>query len=250
MLDWLRDLLFGNEINNYKESIRILNDMIKQLQTDNAEHENELVILRNDKAILEQQLHDALDEDTSTKPEWFVEGTSYRPKIYAEGEYITLQDPRQIYAYNDLLKEFAKTFKDMEHDDKLKTIWTYVIRQLYYKYDVYENWQYAPTSIERRMGDCDDGSILFLAICRVSGIKANEVFNACGWFDDGTNKFGHSFPIAKMSDGKWYVFETTLNNIPEAPKLMKGSPYKANWGLANWKFAGNILNGERNGWQI
>jgi len=99
--------------------------------------------------------------------------------------------------------------------------------------------------------NCEDGTILFLTLARISGIKADSIFNACGWFytNDG-RKFGHSFPIAKMSDGKWYVFETTLDFIPSKPMLFKGSNYSADWGVHNWKFGGMIKNKVNGKWQI
>ncbi len=90
---------------------------------------------------------------------------------------------------------------------------------------------------------CEDGTILFVTLARIAGVPADKVFNALGWFysADGRSKFGHSFPIAQMTDGKWYIFESTLDVVPKFPKLFKGSNYDAAWGVHNWKYDGQII---------
>ena len=86
--------------------------------------------------------------------------------------------------------------------------------------------------------NCEDGTCLFVTLCRIAHVPADSVFNATGWYRDGTNAYGHSYPIVKMEDGNWYIMETTIDFVPNAPKLFKGSNYDASWGYANWKITG------------
>ena len=91
---------------------------------------------------------------------------------------------------------------------------------------------------------CEDTTVLFVTLCRIAGVPSDRVFNATGWFD---NKYGHSFPIVKMEDDKWYVMETTLKFIPNKPILFKGSRYSCKFrmgigGVNNWEHKGVIKN--------
>ena len=90
----------------------------------------------------------------------------------------------------------------------------------------------------RKAGDCEDSSILFVTLCYFAGIPANRVFVAVGTIDD----YGHAFPIVKMDDGKWYVFESTLK-APQEPIALIGSRYHPSWGFLNWKYQGRAKQG-------
>ncbi len=89
---------------------------------------------------------------------------------------------------------------------------------------------------------CEDGTILFVTLSRIAGVPADKVFNALGNVYTKTGKvaFGHSWPIAQMSDGKWYIFESTLDFVPSKPMPFIGSLYSAEWGVHNWKYDGII----------
>jgi len=93
--------------------------------------------------------------------------------------------------------------------------------------------------------NCDDLTILFVTLCRIAGVPANRVFNATGWYITTTGqKLGHSFPIVKLDDGKWYVCETTWSYMrTDVPKRFLGSNYDASWGVSNWEFIGKVKPG-------
>lgn len=185
-------------------------------------------------------------------PVWLDRGKNpYKPSIqyFENGKLRNVSiDYNDIYALSDSLDELVMInhWSDLELDEKLKAIWKYIIQKISYAYDKGEAWQYPTTTYYRRRGDCEDGTILFVTLCHLADISDGDVFNACGWWtmSDGT-KIGHSFPIAKMSDGMWYVFETTIDVVPPSPKLFKGSNYTADWGVANMYYKGMIKNGNQ-----
>ena len=103
-----------------------------------------------------------------------------------------------------------------------------------------ENWRIAPETYYGGVSDCEDSTILWLTACNICGIPADRVFNATGYYKHGTQSIGHSFGVAKMTDGAWKVIETTrkLN-----PIIMKGSKYSMPLnstlnGLSNWVMSG------------
>lgn len=178
-------------------------------------------------------------------PEWLDQSQyPYLPYLSLEEGKVKLDDPKEIYASNILLYNIASQWKDLSLNAKLLAIWKFVGDALQYRYDVSEDWQFPITTYYSKFGDCEDGTILFVELCRLAGISADSVFNVCGWFyKTTTEKFGHSYPIAKMEDGQWYIFETTVHPAPTVPKLFRGSNYTGEWGLANWFMYGRIKGG-------
>jgi hypothetical protein len=162
---------------------------------------------------------------------------------------ITLS-PTHIYSSNALTKKVALNLglRDLYISDKkacARAIWKYVIDNIDYELDEGEDWRFSAITDTYGEGDCEDTTILFIDLAHEAGFKANEVFNATGYFTqkDGT-RFGHSFPILNCGDG-WYVYETTIDSLPGAPMLFLGSNYTANWGLCNWKYGGFIKIGNQ-----
>ena len=187
------------------------------------------------------------------KPIWLVDGFVYKPKINCETQTIDLTNPADIYLPTSELRDIVDSngWKTLPLDQRFVAIWKFTIDALVYSYDKPENWQFPIVTLLRRKGDCEDGTILFVTLCMLADIPADCVFNALGWFKDSSgNKFGHSYPIGKMSDGKWYIFETTIDFYPSKPLLFKGSNYDASWGCQNWAYFGAIKDGDKNGWQI
>ena len=197
-------------------------------------------INRKDEIIAElnakiKELEEQNNIDDSVIPKWLDSSQiPYEPVIETEGENVVLK-PQDIYMETASIRDIAFGWRGLSTDQKLLNIWKFVINALTYAYDKDDNWQPPIVTFARKKGDCEDGTILFIALCRVAHVRAESIFNACGLYD---GKYGHSYPVAKMSDGKWYIFETTLDNVPAAPKLFKGSNYTADWGYANWKYAG------------
>jgi transglutaminase-like putative cysteine protease len=141
------------------------------------------------------------------------------------------------------------SLKSLPKYAKVVKVWAYVINALTrYTGDKRDNWQLHPITILRGTGDCEDGVIVFLDACRMVGISASQAFNTVG-----NTSFGyHSYPIVWFDDadlvgtklegaGKgWYIFETTLDYVPTAPKKLNGSEYWCEGGLQNWLYYGNV----------
>ena len=227
--EWLKSILGCQEV-YWKSEANRLYGLCQEYDEEN-------------KRLKEQLNQNNQKWDEGTKPEWLdTSQIPYEPLIEIEGEQIKLK-PQDIYMECPTLRDIAVKWRDLSLDQKLWEIWKFVIVRLTYKYDKNENWLPPIISYVRKFGDCEDGTILFVTLARLAHVPADSIFNGCGWYTDSSgNKFGHSFPIAKMLDDKWYIFETTIDNIPTSPKLFKGSNYDGSWGMANWKFAGKGPN--------
>lgn len=183
--------------------------------------------------------------DVGIAPDWLNQAhTPYRPMVQIEGENIVL-DATDIYMESRTLRLIATPWRDLPIEKRFWEAWKFVITQVNYRYDKQENWLPPIITLTRKWGDCEDTTNLFVTLCRIAHVPADRVFNACGYMQSGDNKFGHSYPIVRMDDGKWYIMESTLKTIPGRPKLFKGSKYDCSWGVANWKFYGKLKQGDQ-----
>jgi len=191
---------------------------------------------------LQNQLDKSLNNtwDEGKLPVWLdTSKTPYIPVVKVEGETVRLK-PQDIYMESRTLRQIATPLRSLPVERRFREIWKLVIKRVSYKYDKSDNWFPPIVTWEKRTSDCEDTTILFVTLCRLAHIPADRVFNACGYYYVGGKRYGHSFPIIKLDDGKWYVAETTLDFVPNSFKLLLGSNYDCSWGLANWKFAGKI----------
>lgn len=242
MFNWLREILFGAE---WRAERQAMITQISDLREANVSLMEEIQTLREEVAKLKAV------EDIPC-PEWLdSRKTPYQPKVQVvsqSGGYESVTLPSQdIYAPSPTLESLVKSkgWKLMGHDDRLQSIWEYVCSRVDYAYDNGEAWNFPIVTNQRRKGDCEDSTILFVTLCRLSGVKGDSVFNALGWFKSSGQEFGHSWPVAKREDGKWYVYESTLSSAG-TPKLFKGNAnYFADWGLANWAFCGTLVEGNQ-----
>jgi len=228
-----------------------LNDVKLYLSNIKTElHLRNLEVARQQKEIINLKTQIPTPQLDIKKPDFLVDGYIYKPVITSEIDNFHV-DANLMYPLEGLYK-YRFIWETKSHDQKLVDIWRFVIKQVTYVFDKVESWQFPVETLARARGDCEDSTILFVALARAAGIPEDSVFNACGWWNMNDQKIGHSWPIAKMEDGKWYIFESTLDVEPKPtiPKLFKGSPYKAEWGLANWVFSGAIKDGQPIGYQI
>jgi len=64
-------------------------------------------------------------------------------------------------------------------------------------------------------GDCEDTSVLFTTLMLQSGYEAYEIFGVVYRGDELLG--GHGYAIFKDEDGKWRLFESTLDIPPDYP---------------------------------
>lgn len=240
MLNFLRNLFCGK----FKKKII-------EISQDNYLLREELSKLFLEKETLNDELK-TFTLPHVPSPQWLDDSKqAYSPPVRylsTTGKpYTTSLKQQDIYTPSKVLDDLVTSegWRRLSHNKRLKEIWYFVIDRLKYAYDFGDAWQYPQTTYYRRWGDCEDGTVLFITLCKIAGIPADSVFNACGYFDDGNNKFGHSYPVAQMEDGLWYVFETTINNKPKHPIRWKDSPYYAEWGLANHIYQGKLKDGKK-----
>lgn len=226
MCDWLKETL----CKDYRERLAEAGTNIEafRLSLNECQAEN---------TKLKAQLAPVI----AAPPAWLDTSATdtYKPSIQVEGINLIMINPCDIYATSITLELIAKEgrWADLGQDAKLDAIWRYVINALTYAYDQSENWQFPVVTVRRRQGDCEDGSILFITLCKLAKVPADRAFNCVGYW----NGYYHSFPIAQKEDGFWYVFESTLDFYPSSgAMLFKGSNYEASGGVSNWQFAGGI----------
>jgi hypothetical protein len=237
--DFIKNIFCKKDIELLQNKINVMSSQIKIIEEINNNLSKEL-----------EDLNNKIWEDNSKIPDFLdIGGYVYKPNITSDLYSISIENS-EIYAETKALQEIANSWINLQHDDKLKMIWYYVLDHIKYSFDKNENWQFPQVTLKRKYGDCEDGTILFIILCKLARVTADKVFNACGMYGNPDEKIGHSYPIAKKSDGKWYIYETTLNFKPQEPKQFKGSLYGAEWGMSNWKFSGAIKNGKENNWQV
>lgn len=223
-------ILFKNEKMKYEKTIEDLKKEISRLN-------EEIKVLK---------LKNKLFEEKGPVPIFLNESKN----IYAgsfqfvksDGKIVnyTLTDFREFYSVHYFSVEFAKKLEGKTKIEKLKAIWDFVIKAGTYERDYVDAWYLPIQTIVKKSFDCEDGTILFLSLSRACGLSSHEVFNAIG-----PTSFGyHSYPIVYLTkedgfkDG-WYIFETTLDFVPQNPKPLIGSEYWID-DIQNWHYAGTI----------
>lgn len=234
-----------NDITECKNTIQEFKD---SLANEVAECDN----VKNDLAALQEEMKPfkfAFYGSPSPIPNFLtLGGDYYKPKMEiltqsGNMEFISIE-PKDLYLPAPSTIELVTQlgWANMPHDVKLLKIWDYALRNIGYRFDFNENWQRAEATLKRGWGDCEDGTILFIVLCRIAGIPSGRVFNACGWFKGTGGQFGHSYPIAQMEDGNWYIFETTVHGISglKPVNFFTQTAYDATWGLQNWFYQGGM----------
>ncbi len=262
MFDFLRKLFCPafNDADELRERVASLNqqltDVKERLRIEESMHSTtnqNLADALHDVARLRAVLDEQDAEYDVKKPVFISEKPPYLPAIAVPDSKDSVQvfDATAIYLPTDRDKKETAALKALPKAERLKAIWQSIITpaSLVYVADDRDHWQTPYSTRFRRKGDCEDGTVWFIAKCRAAGISPLEVFNAVG-----PSKFGyHSYPIVWLSsedadvlgakgegDG-WYIFESTLDALPSKPLKLDGAPYWIDNGLANWLFAGQIL---------
>jgi hypothetical protein len=104
-----------------------------------------------------------------------------------------------------------------------------------------ENWKMPSDIFYSGIDDCDGFTTLFVTACHICNIPADRVFNATGHYKHPKGWIGHSYPICKFDDNKWYVLEGTSLRAPLLFKDNKEYKITSNNilnGLSNWNLSG------------
>ena len=108
-------------------------------------------------------------------------------------------------------------------------------------FNIGENWKMPSEIFYSGIDDCDGFTTLFVTACNICDIPADRVFNATGHYKHVTGWIGHSFPVVKFDDDKWYVLEGTSKRNPLLFKDNKEYKITQNNilnGLSNWAMSG------------
>lgn len=254
------DVLYqvGNEkVNLAMDKIRLQNK-VESLTEAASVYQNTIVSLNNSIDSLKAELAYQTTEPETEKPKYISkDGFCYAWMFQSEGEDILLKNPTHVYTRSDMLYDLVKVeeLKKLPRYQRLMKAWEFVIKAITYKYDKFDNAQLHVVSLYRKKGDCEDGAIMFLDILRMLGFSPTEVYNVVG-----NTSFGyHSYPVVWLtkediagtpveSQGEGlYIYETTLDFLPDSPKKLNGSNYWCEGGIQNWRYFGAIdLNYSKN----
>jgi len=236
-------------LDDLNQEISALTITINTIEDTYIEEKIKLDIELINLKVLVKKLEEANKEkEPIVKPEFLDDSLSYMPvvRIAAKDGDATIElMPNDIYSSNAAVDRIVatkqwQTLYKTNKKECAKKIWHYVIDRLKYNYDKEEDWRTSQITITLRKGDCEDGTILFVDLCRATGFTPDEVFNACGHFTQNGESFGHSYPILNYGEG-WFIYETTYDSMkPDEPLRFKGSNYIGDWGLANDKWYGNL----------
>ena len=134
--------------------------------------------------------------------------------------------------------EFTK-----ENDIIADSILRYVHDTIQYKIVEWDTWQFADETIKRKMGDCEDGSILMYNMMIKNGIPYWRVRLNCGKTPDG----GHCW-VTYLSevDDKWYILDWCYH-YKECTNFQKrwtfaGEQYSEIWFSWNMKYVYKLNN--------
>jgi len=113
-----------------------------------------------------------------------------------------------------LEEELQKIINDNDSDDEKATkITSYVQDNIKYVSDtslgVTEYWQLPIETFYRKLGDCEDMSILIVSLCRIAGIPAHRIKVAAGLVKTGKNAEtgGHAYPVYLKDDCEWVILD-------------------------------------------
>ncbi|HEV3412377.1 MAG TPA: DUF3857 domain-containing protein [Puia sp.] len=131
-------------------------------------------------------------------------------------------DDFEVKALYDSL--FPKGVAQLGDREKATRIYTYICHNIHYSSVPFRQGAFVPqkasVTINTRLGDCKDLSSLFVALARLSGLKANLVLvntrdNGLKSMELPSLEFNHCI-VKTWIDGKAYFLELTDNNLPFA----------------------------------
>lgn len=114
-----------------------------------------------------------------------------------------------IEGRNDpLVDEFAKEVKNVSGNLSDNLLWK-VANSVTYVKDIKEHWQSAPETLKKKMGDCEDFTILLgAAALRLGILTRYKVVSTNG------QTWDHIYPLLyEPSNKTWYAADATLDNI-------------------------------------
>jgi len=247
-----------------------LNSIIYQFENkDKVELASKIAMLENqvnedDGTIESLKTELSINGALTTARPTFIESVSlggnfYYPKKTINNTIYSLKDPRDMYVPSAKTIVWARERRKYPKLDKKMLAWEKGILGSKYVYDNGENWQTQSETEARGEGDCEDEANDVVTTAKALGVPSNEVFLAVG-----PTTFGyHAYPIMYLSYeelkelykydnslwpnkpvqipmAQWFIFEATLDILPEKPKPLIGSSYWIDAGVQNWEHYGTI----------
>ena len=188
------------ELDEVSEMYKTTKTSLKISEDAKTKYHNQVEILRSDVFELKSEVEDLNDYMDLVEDETL--------KSYLYNRYIK----KKTHKWNNIsVRDFClknnnktPTVEGATIDDKANNALKYVAEFMKYTSDDKENWQYANETVERKLGDCEDGAILMYNIMVKSGIPVWRIRLNAGDVRGG----GHCYlTYLREKDNKWFVLD-------------------------------------------
>jgi len=195
-MKWLNNLIETfNKGKDYDFLLKEHKDLQKINKDNTKRYEQEISDLLKANKILTEDLYNCEDSESKLKEYWynkFIKKVKYSYGGKDLKKYCTTQN-------SNVPLVTGKDIDTIANKALLK-----VYSMVRYTSDVKEHWQFADETVERGLGDCEDGAILMYNIMVASGVPAWRVRLNAGDVQGG----GHAYvTYLREKDSTWYVMD-------------------------------------------
>ena len=147
---------------------------------------------------------------------------------------------KKEYSTHSRIVSLLNSLNGLTNDEKAIACLRWVKNNMRYVRDidsvwkVMEHWQTPKESFNLREGDCEDGSILLIALLNLAGIPDYQYEVECGYVDGFGYKGGHAYvKYHSNTNGLTYVLDWCLGYDPRSinsrPLFNDSKVYKKTW---------------------
>lgn len=210
--------ILQDEITSLKSSLETKKEKVQDQQDRINELVNLLELQKNNKKEMQKtikeykELLEKEDEENELEKEWNNKYNkiyySYRarPLFKSNGEFLKYieVDPRIFFSNIKNYKLPKLTADNNDNDVIASRCLNWVIRNIKYKSEEKEQWQFCDETLTRKAGDCEDGAILLANIMLKSGIPYWRIWLNAGDVQGG----GHAYlTYLAEKNNQWYILD-------------------------------------------
>ena len=205
-MNFIKELLNTYKKGTKYDSLKAERDLLSlELEAERAEGLNQYDNLQEEIKNLEQAYQDLAEEKSFEAEAEF--------KKYWYNKYPKINNKMWNGTW---LKDYCKKGNDQvplltgnSNDSLANKALVHVRNYMTYTSDEKEHWQLADESVDRKLGDCEDGAILMYNIMIKAGIPPHRVRLNAGNVKSGTSGTGgHAWvTYLREKDNKWYIMD-------------------------------------------
>jgi len=195
-------------INSFNPEIKLLQLRVKGLK-DELEITQKALEMYRERAM-QLYYEKKTKEEEQADAEYWNNKWKKNKVVYQNSDGTKFDVRNKIITKSSLIEGRVKRLKGKTHDETALNVLKFVGRYLTYLPDRYnklkqpEYWYDPETTWQMKQGDCEDGALLIISICRMLGIPAYRIKACAGWVKVKNKKEGHCYAIYLADDGEWY----------------------------------------------